>query len=491
MTRHKAFFTVLVVFFVSVLVRLPNINRPVSKHHEFITALILINIESWRQGGGGDKFHYIPVMNFQNPGDKDFSKDVYLDSKGDRWYLSLGPGWYILPYFIYELFHLPTIPIYLRALNLLFNLLSVILFFYFCERLLPATISNRYQLIIASCFLFIFTPGTLWYFGNGYVHNVIMLPFLIGALILLFDMFMSAEKIKFSRLFSLGLLIILLMYFDWFIFFASFFSVILCIGKIKYDKKYFWLSGTLVAAAAIGAILIFLQFASYDGADAVMGYWKDRFLFRSITNEKVSFFRMIIHLSFHSITAFFPLLALLVISLLWSKFKKININFSKNEILFFILFAGAALLYNLVLLEWSYEHEFSILPWSVLFAYVGARLCMPLLTKKNIYPVAAIFFLATITQYYFINRPGKISRDGMPYDTFKLFGEQLKQVPPDYKIFSPLEKPAMMIDYYAGRNITIQPTYEEARKNMQENGIHKAVWVEQNDYRFKKIIIIQ
>ena len=57
-------------FIIYLLVRLPNFNRPVSKHYEFNTAVILINIISWRQAGGGNHFYYTPVMNFQHTGDK-------------------------------------------------------------------------------------------------------------------------------------------------------------------------------------------------------------------------------------------------------------------------------------------------------------------------------------------------------------------------------------------------------------------------------------
>jgi hypothetical protein len=145
----------------------------------------------------------------------------------------------------------------------------------------------------------------------------------------------------------------------------------------------------------------------------------------------------------------------------------------------------------LILLEWSFEHEFSVLPWCLLLTYTGLKLINPFLNKKEIYILAALFLTASGLQYYFINRPGKISRDGMAYDTFKIFGEQLKQVPSAYKIFSHLEKNAPMIEYYAGRNISIMLSYDEAKKYMQERNITKAVWAEQDKYQLKKIIIIK
>src|SRR5687767_9329605 len=98
--RRQALLIVLLLFMVSVLLRLPNLNRPLSKHHEYNTAVILVNIESWRQAGGGNLFHYIPLLNFQNPGDKRPENLPNIDSKGNMLYLSFAPGWYVIPYFI-------------------------------------------------------------------------------------------------------------------------------------------------------------------------------------------------------------------------------------------------------------------------------------------------------------------------------------------------------------------------------------------------------
>lgn len=491
MTRRKAFITVLSLFLISIVIRLPNLNRPVSKHHEFMTALVMINIESWRQAGGGNKFHYVPLLNFQNAGDKHFGKSIWADKEGNQWYLSLGPGWYIIPYFIYQILHLPAETIYLRMINLLFNLFSVALFFYFLEQMLPSETENRYQLIISSCLLFMFTPGMQWYLGNGYAHTGIMMPFVIAFLILVLPMFMFPEKIGLVRLFSLAILIVIFVFIDWFIIFLCVATGLSALWKVRSKKRYAWLLGVLFLASATGILLIFLQFASYAGADAVGAYWKARFLIRTVASDSTPFPVMTGYLLIHLITSYLPLIVLLAAVWLWSRYKKKAVIFSKKEILFFKLYACSLLLYNLILLEWSYEHEFSMLPWSVLLAYIGARLIYSSLNKKNRYILAASFLLVSVSQYYFINRPGNISRDGMAYNTFQIFGEQLRQVPVDYKIFSPLETNAPMIEYYAGRNISIKPSYEEAKRYMHERNITKAVWVEQEKYQLKKIIIIK
>jgi|GEM_PF-5248066 len=41
----------LILMIGSVLVRLPSLNRPISKHHEFNTAFFLIPMEMWQHDG--------------------------------------------------------------------------------------------------------------------------------------------------------------------------------------------------------------------------------------------------------------------------------------------------------------------------------------------------------------------------------------------------------------------------------------------------------
>ena len=385
MTRRKAFIIVLSLFLLSVFIRLPNLNRPVSKHHEFMSALMLINIESWRQGGGGNTFHYVPLLNFQNPADKYPGKSVWLDQRGNEWYLSLGPGWYIIPYFIYQIFNLPADPIYLRIINLVFNLFSVLLFFYFLELMLLPEEKERYLIIIGGCLLFMFTPGILWYLGNGYAHTGVMIPFVITFLLLTLPMLASPEKINILRLFSLAILIILFVFIDWFIIFLCIVAGLFALWKMRYAKRYVLLSATLFMPPVTGVLLLFLQFASYGGAEAVAAYWKARFFVRSIANESTPFLMMAGYLIMHLITAFLPLIILIAVTWLWLHFQKKAIAFSKKEMLFLKLYFCSLFLYNLILLEWSFEHEFSILPWSVLLAYIGIRVAYPLIIDKKKY----------------------------------------------------------------------------------------------------------
>ncbi len=202
LSRKKAFMVVLGLFVLSIAVRLPNLDRPLSKHHEFNTAVVLINIESWRQAGGGSVFHYTPLMNFQNAGDKHMDTGPHIDKDGNHLYLSYGPGWYVLPYFFYQLFHLPPKPVYLQVINLLISLLDLLLLFYLFERLVPDELPKKYWIILFGCATFLFSPALLWYFGNGYVNIGIMMPMVIAIIYFLVPMVQSSSNINSKKLFD-------------------------------------------------------------------------------------------------------------------------------------------------------------------------------------------------------------------------------------------------------------------------------------------------
>lgn len=488
--RRQGLIIVLVLFAVSILLRLPNLNRPLSKHHEYNTAVILVDIESWRQAGGGSQFHYTPLLNYQNPGDKCPQRLPQIDSSGNILYLSFGPGWYVFPYFVFQLFHLPVVPVYLQVINLVFNLAAVILLFLLCDQLIPDTQPRKYYRVILTCVLFMYSPGILWFLGNGYVTTGIMMPIVMAALLVLIPMLQSAEKIRAPRLVLLGLLIILLAYIDWFILFIAAVSSVWLLFKIRKDKRYALLLIVMAIACISGIALIFLQFASYAGRENVIFCWLNRFKDRSIPDRGWPFFAMAGYVCQHIVTSYLPVLLVLFFAATGLRLKKIKINHSGSESLFQGIYAISILLYNFILLQWSSDHEFALIPLSILLAFSGAGLTMRLVNIRGFYIVTASFLILACAQYYLINRPGKVSWNGDHFDVYQQLGQELKTTPPDYKLFMNHHWTAV-IDFYAKRNITPVDNIDSARAYMKRWGISKAVWIEQTNYRLKEMVILR
>ncbi len=489
-SRKKAIRIVIILFVSSILIRLPNLNRPLSKHYEFNSAVILINTISWRQAGGGYQLHYTPVMNFQNPGDKFLPINLGFDKNGNSIYLSFGPGWYVIPYFFYQLLKLPAVPLYLEILNLLFHLLTVLFFFCLLEKIISPTYSNKYFVIAAGCCFLIFSPGVLWFMGNGYVNTGIMMPFFLCVLILILPMLLDPGKITAGRLIALGILITLLIYIDWYIVFFSFVCGIVALLKFRMNKNYGWLIFVLLISVSSGIALIFFQFSSHLGRGAVTDYWLTRSSERTMHITDVTILKKLSFVFLYFQTSYFPLILLSIIIYLQNGRMKILTGWSRPELLFVQISGASFLLYNLFLFNWSAEHEFSVLPWCVLLSFIGARLLGSINSQRPALALMSVFVLVAIVQYYWINRPGQVSRDGTPYASFENLGKSLKEIPPDYTICIDLEQNPM-VEYYAGRNMLRIHDSLSVKNVLKELGIKKAVWVNQKAYQLESIRIIQ
>ena len=487
--RKRALGLLFLLFILSIFIRLPNLNRPVSKHYEFNTAVVMINIISWRQTGGGGKLNYTPVINFQHVGDKFPPNNLNIDKAGNMVYLSYGPGMFIIPYFFYQWLKLPAVPIYLEILNLIFHLACIILFFYLLEQLIPPMVAGRYTIITAGCCFMIFSPGVLWFLGNGYVNISIMLPFVMGVFILILPMLKDPSGITATRLIPLAILILILIYIDWYILFLSFLTAVIALVKCRLNKKYGWLLLVLIFSVCTGIMLVFFQFASYMGKDAVVDFWVHRFSERGLNLAGSTFSRRIYYLVAYFLTSYLPLIILMIISFVRNWRRRIFPSWSDVEILFLRLCAVSLLFYNLLLFDWSTDHEFAILPWSFLLSFIAARLLGSFKNKIAAVGFMMFFFVIAVTQYYWINRPGPIARDGLAYNSFKKLGESLSQIPPDYTICINLEQNPM-VEYYAGRNILRAPDSISAKTLLNELGIQKAVWISQKNYQLGKIQII-
>jgi hypothetical protein len=428
-------------------------------------------------------------MNFQHTGDKFPANNLNVDRQGNTVYLSLGPGWYIIPYFFYQWLDLPAVPVYLRILNLLFHLLSVILFFCLLEQLVPREESNRYFIILCGCIFMIFSPGILWFLGNGYINVGVMIPFVISVFLLILPMLKDPGSISVYRLVLLFVLIVALVFIDWYILILGFLLSIATLLKCSQNKKYTSLLLVIIFSVCSGITLVFFQFASHAGKQAVVEYWFHRYSYRGLNLAGSSFATRLFYFFAYFFTSYLPLILVLLITYIRNWKSKFLPQWSSMEIYFIRLFFISLLLYNILLFEWSSEHEFSVLPWCLLLSYTTARV---LGSSKNIKVsknFLLLFFVTAIVQYYWINRPGTVSRDGLTYDSFKRLGISLSQIPPDYTICINLEQNPM-VEYYAGRNILRAADSISVKPILRELGIQKAVWISHKNYQLENIQVI-
>jgi uncharacterized membrane protein len=324
-----------------------------------------------------------------------------------------------------------------------------------------------------------------------------MMPFVILMLLILIPMLRSSEKITPLPLLALSGLIIVLAYIDWFVAFLCLSAAGYCLyrffrDKDKRDNRFGVLALVLGVALLTGIALIFWEFASYSGTHRVALYWKYRFLSRGFSNPDDSYRHLLPNIAFHFATSYLPLLVPLIWSFTGHKLQLRRIRpsgLSRHELLFIGLYTCSLGIYLLILSDWASGHEFSVIPAGLLLAYLGAR-WLPLRSTAT-WPVITVFIMVSLGQYYFINRPGSISRDGMPYNTFETFGKQLRQIPPGDKIFSDLKEICPMIEYYAGRNLTLVPDSTTAKQLMRDWGLKRSIWAATSDFTLRGIDMLR
>lgn len=475
----------LVIFLLSVCARIPQLIRPFSHHHEAIPALELITIESWKQAGGPAPFNYIPVSNYQLPGDKRIANNYNIDKNGNEVYISYGTGWNLLPYYSFTLLHIAPAPLALRVLNMCIGLISCLLLF----RLMLLVVENeskKYYAAAIACIAFIFTPGTLWYLGNVYTNCSLAVPFIIAFLYCLTRMVLYPHTIRAYNTILLFLLVICLLSVDWIGAFLAFTSTVLLLFKIKRNRLLAYPLAAIILGAMAGLGLIIWQFVSYLGAGMVWNYLTSKFSIRSLRPAE-GLLHPVTAITTHFITASLPVIGLLGAAWLAAAIYKKRIQAAGNTRLLYIILLPALVLYNLCFLSWTRIHEFSILYYTILFAIAAGSLLPQVWTPKKITIALVAFISLTVAEYYLVNPPGSKSLNGEAYDAYRELGEAIaKKTAPGQAVFLNLSilPPTM---FYAKRNINYAASLDQAKKLLGNYRTHEGVWIRQNELRIIQV----
>ena len=486
MKSNQAVFLLILFFVLSVVIRLPHLDRPLSKHHEFNPAVILMGLESWKEAGGPEKFNYIPLLTYQNAADRLLQKGPYIDREGNQIYLSFGPGWYVIPYVVFDAFGIPFKPLALQILNLFFLLTSAWLLFRLGRYLFAKAGIQSYIPSIAACFVYLFSPAILWFMGNGYVCTGIVMPFLILITHYGTRMLYDLPQVRVSNLLLYFLAGIAGIYIDWFA--VSFLGMISLFALLRVRKQQRGWIVLLISGLTIvtGILLIFFQFVSYAGWDAVYDYWTSRYGDRGIANPKVNSGLYVIKILKHLVTGFLPILIVILVTrlLAWGRIDRGKIQQPVGLALKIALFSCLA--HAAIFLNWSGAHDFALIPVSIVLALYAGWISVSL-SRKQLLLLGVGTLAMSVVQYYAINYPGKHNFKGFPYDAYKKTGEIIqKTASNDERIFC--NDPYMIYQFYAKRNFTIVGNYEDALKWAASHGVQKGVWIKLHEDKDRVVI---
>ena len=475
MATIKVIGTLFLVFMLSVLVRYPNLNRPLSKHHEFVTAIPLRVLQIWQKEGAA-KFNFNPVMNYAGNANKNINNHASTtgnmkDADGNYYYVSHPQFAYIFPYVVFKILNVKATVLSLTIFSLVINFFSAA-FIYLIISLLSIQKPFKKLFIpgLIGFAVYLFNPGVMWFQANTYMSDMLVqLPFILAVYTIL-KLLMRKRFLSVKYLFYYALFLFLMIYTSWLGLFFALAVFVYSVLKLRYQKVFIPLIFITVGVSFFTLILIFKQYSLINGAEAYVVQMMDRFSVRSSLGGE-TFLGFIISklfeikaILFSYITSYLPIFLLMIaFAYLSLSKKKMGFVFTKNGIRFLWLSTLPILFLHLVLMNYS-GHDFVSL-YGSLFLSVVVGILYDKLKRQN---VISPYFLnggilttivLSIALYYIINRPGDYSLKGDLYAVSKNLGEKIKKDAQDDEIIYLTGDVVLdpQLIYYAERNIITIP----------------------------------
>lgn len=464
---------------IAVAVRWPLLNRPLSKHHEFCTAISLRILKSWEENGIR-RLRFKPSTNFGRAQDKFINNFAsasgrMTDGNGNYYYVSHPPLAYYIPYALFRWLHIRTdvLPIQLFhvAVHLLcgFGVYLLIHILYYK----PATV-NLPALIAAATYLF--NPATLWFQSNVYMSDMLVQLFFVWAVMICVPLLKRPRHI-FIKTLLLFLLCFCMVYTSWLGVFFCIVAIILCFrGKLLLSLA---LIEIFLTSMVLALAITYLQYVRIAGIDALKEEWWCRFNHRSSFGHGWIYFLQaqweIVKNYFFNYAALYLMLFTGGTIVFYTR-KRIHMGTIARNILAVSILP--IVLLHLFLAEYS-GHDFTVLygslSFSILAGFLAERAYQHISSKKIIAFVAA-FSVLNILQFYYINRPGDIARNGDRYDLLQKEGEYIRQhTAHDEVVFALHYRPLPEVIWYAGKNIQQVTSEDEAQSFLDAVGQHKGI----------------
>ena len=498
MNNQNAFTTIallLLVFALSVVARLPNIDRPLSKHHEFVTTISLRVLQIW-DAEGGSKYGFTPVMNYPGKANKYINNHASTtgtmrDSEGNYYYVSHPPFGYMLPYFFHKILHIKPTNLSLQIFHLVVNFVSAF-FIYLIVCLLgqQKPFNKIYISGLVGFVVYLFNPGVLWFQANTYMSDMMVHLFFILGVYTVLKLLMRKRFFSPKYLVYFALFLFLMIYTSWLGLFFAFTVFLYSLIKLRNEKVFLPLIFITIGTTFFALWVIVKQYSAIAGTDAFIIQMLDRVSERSSAGGQGFFGFFFIKLKQIKVVLVTYVLSYLPIFLLlltfgWLVFTKsrLRIVFTKNGYRFLWFSTLPVLLLHFTLLNYSAHHFVSL--YGSLFLAVLIAILYDKLRKANVLPRlvlnagVVIVVAMSLSIYYYINRPGNYSWKGHYYAEGKEIGEFVKANASADEVVFYSGKVALdpQIIVYAQRNILRIKNEEEAIFFLTERNLDKAIWI--------------
>jgi hypothetical protein len=471
---RRALFMVLAAFGLSVVVHAPLLNRPLSAHHEFCTAITLITLHNWWTDGMAAHAG-APTGVFVNEA-RTMLPPAQYDANAQAlalYYFSHPPLAFDLPYALFVLTGTPPNALGLELFNVFFHLVTALCLYGALREF--AIAGSRAPLFAA--LLYLFMPAPLWFHSNAYMGDIFVQNTWALHLLAAMVYFHRREPADQLRLALVGLTLFLTVYTSWLGVFAGAASGALALWLAWRGHDRRWLNVLPVVALAIIAALGLTawRYTQLVDLDALLGYFASRFEVRGTTGTGVDLMgslRDLVLVNYR--IGYLPVILLLLGLLVWLKKSSRGLSrvLDHGTMPFVVLTGLPVLLDHAVLLPYA-EHDFAALKGGPLLCGLGGLL-LDRLPARSAYALLAATCVAGVLYFYRTNPlPGY---DGGRYAVERDLGEAIGREARVYEVvFFEGPAPGPQVLWYAKRHIVQVNSSDEALRFLRERGLHKGV----------------
>jgi hypothetical protein len=483
----------LVIFLISIIVRLSNIDRPLSFHHEWLTAFSL-RVVSILYDGGAAQYNFNPIANYNGDANKNIDNTSVLfmpkNQQGDYYYISYPPFGYLLPYFIFKLISLKPTILGIQILNLCLHFIGAYFIFLIISLL---SLKNNQKINwpgVIGFGIYTFLPLNLWFQSNVYSpETLIQTIFIIEAYILFKILF--SKQIGNYYWWLLGIFNFLAVYTEWLGILLAGTICLYALFKAK-DKKYKTIFYIVMITSLLALMLTVYQYSLISGLHDLLVIYENKYLLRSgfsslsENNTSILEIRAWLKLTETYVINFIPFfLSSVPFLYLLFRGKSREGVLNKNFLTAAYIIIIPIILHHVLFFNGTVVHDFFLLKDSIYIAIFGALFYwyyFEYLAQKNQFKyrlsifLVIVIFLATAMIIY--NQPNQFYSS-----QYKAIGEKIRMTSSNEEVVfinfenSDLKQidiePQQII--YAQRNIARWQDDNQAEKLIRLNGLNRGV----------------
>lgn len=468
------------IFILSVLIRIPNLNRPLSKHHEFLTAISLRILQIWEKEGAAN-LRFLPRMNYEGKANKQINNHASTtgnmkDGEGNFYYVSHPPLAYMIAYGFHFLLQIKVSLISIEVFNLLINFLSS----FFIYLILLEFFEKKSSIPLVGFIIYLFNPTVLWFQSNTYMSDILVHFFFITTVFYLVKSKKTDFMLKSKSSLLLYLSLFLMCSCSWLGYFMGGVMALFFLYKAKKQRSTFIHFIFVCLICSLALYLTVSHYSQIAGVENYLEQMKNRYAERGIGSSGDLFLSIIALIKKYLILVVNTyinhgiVLSLLAIALV--RYRKNTFHAFRRIPKHLLLFSSLpVLLLNLFLPDYC-GHDFTSLYFSVVFtillcSVVGLLFHYPEKLKTKHCLLIGLYILLSSLWYYGENLPGPNSIKGKPYALGMNLGKFIKER-------SKNELPVILISkdvlgpetvFYAERNIFEAQDKEEALRFLQVN----------------------